>query len=252
MRIGIMGAMQEEIDSIHSHMTDAMTVEHGGRQYYVGKINNIDVVLVFSRWGKVASATTATSLITEFKINQLIFTGVAGASTPELNIGDVVVSKELYQHDMDARPLMPRHQIPLTGITFFKADPALIANARTATTGLLSSLAQKIASNVLEEFNITSPKCVVGTIATGDQFISNRERTAAIMSAQPETAAVEMEGAAVAQVCSDYSIPFVVIRTISDKADHTSAIDFPRFIAQVARHYSEHVVCTMMGRMLNG
>lgn len=250
MRIGIMGAMQEEIDSIHLHMAEAMTIEHGGRKYHVGKINNIDVVLVFSGWGKVASATTATSLITEFKIDRLIFTGVAGASISELNIGDVVVSKELYQHDMDARPLMPRYQIPLTGITFFKASLALIENARTSTVGLFSSLTRKITPDVLEKFNITNPKCVVGTIATGDQFISDRKRTAAIMAEQPETIAVEMEGAAVAQVCNDYSIPFVVIRTISDKADHTSAIDFPRFVEQIARHYSEYIVCEMMGKMM--
>ena len=86
----------------------------------------------------------------------------------------------------------------------------------------------------------------VGTIATGDQFISDAQHTANIMKEKPETVAVEMEGAAVAQVCNDYKIPFVVIRTISDKADHKSELDFPQFIDQVARHYSEHIVQGMM------
>ena len=246
MKLGIMGAMPQEIDSIYSHMTDVTTIKHGGREYHIGKINDHDVVLVFSRWGKVASATTATSLITEFKIDQLIFTGVAGATTPNLNIGDIVISEQLYQHDMDARPLMPRHEVPLTGVTFFKANPALIENARAATDGLFSCLTEKMSSEVLETFKITNPKCVVGTIATGDQFISNSRQTDAIMSEKPETIAVEMEGAAVGQVCGDYNIPFVIIRTISDKADHSAAIDFPKFIEEIAKHYSEHIVTNML------
>ncbi|OGT42863.1 MAG: 5'-methylthioadenosine/S-adenosylhomocysteine nucleosidase [Gammaproteobacteria bacterium RIFCSPHIGHO2_12_FULL_40_19] len=246
MKIGIMGAMPQEVDSILSHMTDVNSIERGSRTYHVGKINSHDVVLVFSRWGKVASATTATSLITEFKIDQLIFTGVAGASSATLNIGDVVVSSQLYQHDMDARPLMPRHEIPLTGMTFFKADAALVRKAHSAAQGVLSTLSQDIPSEELAVFGVTAPKCVVGTIATGDQFIADPARTEAIMAEKPETMAVEMEGAAVAQVCNDYSVPFVVIRTISDKADHLSAIDFPKFIEKIARHYSERIVTSML------
>jgi adenosylhomocysteine nucleosidase len=246
MKIGIMGAMPQEVDSILSHMRNVDVVERGDRKYHVGKIGSHDVVLVFSRWGKVAAATTATSLVGEFRVDQLIFTGVAGASSPNLNIGDIVVSSQLYQHDMDARPLMPRHQIPLTGMTFFKADAALMKNAHAATNGLFSTLSQRIPSGELAAFGITQPKCVLGTIATGDQFIGDAERTDAIMTEQPETAAVEMEGAAVAQVCNDYKVPFVVIRTISDKANHASAIDFPRFIENIARHYAEHIVMGML------
>src|SRR3990167_9585013 len=250
MKIGIMGAMPQEVDSILSHMTDVNSIERGSRTYHVGKINSHDVVLVFSRWGKVASATTATSLITEFKIDQLIFTGVAGASIPDLNIGDVVISSQLYQHDMDARPLMPRHEIPLTGITFFRADAALMRRAQSATRGLLATLSQKISAEELETFNITAPKCVFGTIATCDQFIGDVARTGALLAERPEieetTEAVEMEGAAVAQVCADHNVPFVVIRTISDKADHQSVIDFPGFVEKIARHYSEHIVTGML------
>jgi adenosylhomocysteine nucleosidase len=246
MRIGIMGAMTEEVDSIHSHMTNVKEFEHGDRKYYIGNINSHEVVLVFSRWGKVASAATVTSLITEFKIDHLIFTGVAGAADPSLNIGDIVVSEQLYQHDMDARPLFKKHQIPLTKITFFQADPLLKEKAHRATDGLFASLTAKIPAESLARFNIREPKCRFGTIATGDQFIYSRERTEAILADVPETVAVEMEGGAVAQVCNDYKIPFVVIRTISDKADHTSEIDFPAFINEVARHYSEHIVTGML------
>ena len=246
MTIGIMGAMLEEIDSIHAHMTELSIIERGGRTYHVGKIFNQDVILVFSRWGKVASASTVTSLITEFHIDQLIFIGVAGASSPLLNIGDIVIASQLYQHDMDARPLLPRYQIPLTAMTFFQADSVLIEKARRATKGLFTSLTQKIAADSLASFNITSPKYRIGTIATGDQFIYDQKRTQAIMLEQPETVAVEMEGAAVAQVCTDYAIPFVVIRTISDKADHSAELDFPRFIKEISRHYAEHIVLGML------
>lgn len=242
MKTGIMGAMPEEVDILREQMTDISEVNHGGRKYYLGKLNHIDVVLVFSRWGKVAAAATATSLITEFKINQLIFTGVAGAVFPDLKIGDIVIGAQFYQHDMDARPLFEKYVIPLTGMIFFQADTALIKKAEIACTHFLKSLTESIADSSLKEFGITQPKCIIGSIASGDQFITDPKKTAAILSSQPQTTAVEMEGAAVAQVCHDYSIPFVVIRTISDLANHSAPLDFPKFINQIAKHYSENII----------
>src|SRR3990167_8956640 len=161
MKIGIMGAMPQEVDSILSHMTDVNSIERGSRTYHVGKINSHDVVLVFSRWGKVAAATTATTLITEFKIDQLIFTGVAGASSSDLNIGDIVVSSQLYQHDMRSK-FFPDGEIPLTGITLFKADKSLIAQAQHAGCTLLtqSSSRKKIVEELIA-LGVTNanPKC---------------------------------------------------------------------------------------------
>ena len=130
MILGIMGAMPEEVDIIRNQMMGVSKAQHGSRTYYIGKINGIDVVLAFSRWGKVAASITATSLITKFRIDQLIFTGVAGATAPDLNIGDIVVSGELYQHDLDPRPLFPKHEVPLTGITFFKGSSGKIVERR--------------------------------------------------------------------------------------------------------------------------
>lgn len=246
MTLGIMGAMTEEVASILSHMQNIKEIKHGGRSFHQGDIQGKPVVLVFSRWGKVAAAATATALITEFGVTQLIFTGVAGATTADLAIGDVLISDKLYQHDMDARPIMPRYQIPLTGMTFFTAHAELIEKAQKAIDGLFASLTDKISAKTLTQFAISQPKCLIGTIATGDQFIGDRQKTEAIVREQPDTLAVEMEGAAVAQVCTDYDVPFVVIRTISDKADHTSEIDFPQFIEKVARHYSQHIISNML------
>lgn len=246
MNIGIMGAMPEEIESLEPHLQEIKIVQRGSRSYCTGKLYAHNVTLVFSRWGKVAAATTATALITEFKIDQLIFTGVAGAASPDLNIGDIVISEQLYQHDMDARPLYPQHEIPLTNTTCFKADKKLIQQALIATDGLLSTLIQTIPEAVLKAFDITSPKCMLGTIATGDCFVSDNKQLQALLNAKPETTAVEMEGASVAQVCHDYQVPFVVIRTISDKADHSASIDFPKFVRHIAKHYAEHIVLAMI------
>lgn len=238
-----MGAMTEEVDSICAHMTDLKSVTLGKREYHCGKIDQHEIVLVFSRWGKVAAASTVTSLINLFQIEALIFTGVAGAVSSELNIGDIVVSEKLYQHDVNAEPLMPKHEIPLTGITYFNAHSILASHAFSAAT---RSLATEAIALALKEFSPNPAKCVQGTIATGDQFISDPKKAQEILDDKPETMAIEMEGAAVAQVCEDYELPYVVIRTISDTADHRSTIDFPRFIKEVAGLYSKHIVLDIL------
>lgn len=247
--IGIMGAMPEEINRIHLLMTDQSTVRCGDGEYYCGKIGAHDVVLVSSGWGKVAASCTAAVLCSTFKIDQLIFTGVAGAASSDLNIGDIVISSQAYQHDVDARPFMPQHEIPQLGITFFKADSALVKAAEAAAKDLISSLSQKIPSELIDEFNLTQPKCIIGTIATGDQFISDPAKREAILKEKPETSAFEMEGAAAAQVCFKFQTPFVVIRTISDAANHLSKEAFEKFIQKIASYYSEHIVSHMIMKM---
>ncbi len=242
MKLGIMGAVPEEIDLIRELMTDIQVAELGGRNYYQGKIHGVEVVLVFSRWGKVAAATTASMLIAHFNIDKLVFTGVAGATSLGLNIGDIVISSELYQHDLDDRPFFAKHEVPLTGVTLFSADKSLVKKAEVSAQKLLENIDSYLSSSVLAEFAITNPKCLLGTIASGDLFVSSDEQTATILSERPDTLAVEMEGAAVAQVCYDYAIPYVVVRTISDRADHAAPINFPKFTAEVARFYSKQII----------
>ncbi len=247
MKTAIMGAMPQEVDILLSQMTDIESIMHGNRIYHAGKLNGHDVVLVFSRWGKVAAATTAATLIEKFKINQLIFTGVAGASTPDLNIGDIVISSQLFQHDMKSK-FFPDGEIPLTGMILFKADLELARRAHRAASDLLKT--QSFCENIMRELTALevvnpNPKCVSGIIATGDQFIDNPQQLADIMRQQPDTLAVEMEGAAVAQVCHDYRIPFVIVRTISDGANHLSAEQFPVFVEKIACHYSKHIITNM-------
>ena len=109
-----MGAIPQEVDLIRSDMNITEEVTLGGRTFYVGELHGCDVVLVFSRIGKVAASSVTTTLINLFKIDFLLFTGVAGAVHPDLNIGDIVIGEVLYQHDMDGRPLFPKFHIPLT------------------------------------------------------------------------------------------------------------------------------------------
>jgi adenosylhomocysteine nucleosidase len=242
--IGIMGAMPEEIEGIQALLSNPKEIALGKRTYFTGQINGIDAVIVFSRWGKVAAATTATTLIHEFKITELLFTGVAGAISPELKIGDMVLGKRLIQHDMDARPLMKQYEIPLLSKTYFESDTTHLDRASKAIYSLFenNTLGDIIGTNNLNDFNITQPKLFTGDIASGDQFFSSHEQKEALNTQLPNVLCVEMEGAAVAQVCYEYEVPFSIIRTISDTADDTAHIDFPSFIKKISSKYAAEII----------
>ncbi len=242
MKIGIMGAMIDEITLLKEDLVDVKTESIGNRIYHCGKLYGVDVVLVFSRWGKVASSITATTLITRYNIDQLIFTGVAGATNQNLNIGDIVIGNSLYQHDMDARPIFNQHEIPLTDTIYFAADQTLVSKAHTSAENFLINIEKSISKEILVSFLITNPSIHIGRIASGDVFVSSTSKVNDLIKAVPDVIAVEMEGAAVAQVCADHKIPFVVIRTISDNADHSAAIDFNKFVNCIAKYYSKNII----------
>ncbi|CAN5861820.1 5'-methylthioadenosine/adenosylhomocysteine nucleosidase [soil metagenome] len=243
-KIGIMGAMPEEIDGVVQLLENKQETSLGRRIYYTGSIYGIDTVVVFSRWGKVAAAATATSLILEFGITEIIFTGVAGAIDQTLNIGDIVIGRRLIQHDMDARPLMPQFEIPLLGKTFFETSEAAITKASHAVKELIENdhLQTAIGTETLRQFGINAPKLLAGDIASGDKFFSNNADKESLVSSIPSALCVEMEGAAVAQVCYEYDIPFTIIRTISDTANERSVIDFPLFIKNISSKYSVEII----------
>lgn len=244
--IGIMGAMHEEINSIIELMTAVEEVSYGMRTYYTGYINGIKSVVVFSRWGKVAAATTVTSLIIKFNITDLVFIGVAGAINPTLKIGDIVIADQLVQHDMDARPLMDRYEIPLLGVTYFTPDYKLSAIAAQAVHTIVDNLEQPfIGQNEKDRFCLANPTLHKGNIASGDKFFANQTDKDALFSNLPATLCVEMEGAAVAQVCYEYTIPFAIVRIISDESNEHSPIDFPDFIVSVSSKYSQEIIKNM-------
>ncbi|HEY0840743.1 MAG TPA: 5'-methylthioadenosine/adenosylhomocysteine nucleosidase [Vulgatibacter sp.] len=247
MRIGIMGAMTEEIAGLVEAMGPRREqVEVGRRTYHVGELFGHEVVVVFSRWGKVAAAMTATELLSRHGVSRLLFTGVAGAASPSLAIGDVVVGSVLYQHDMDGSPFFPRHEIPLLGVSGFETDAAARGDARRAVERFLAQRREWISDDAAAEFGIAEPKAVEGEIASGDKFFAEKAELEALRDRLPNVACVEMEGAAVAQVCHEYGVPLTVIRTISDAADEGAPVDFARFVRLVASRYSLGIVRSLL------
>ena len=238
MYTGIISAMKEEIQAVIEVLEIESKQVKGMRTYYVGKLYGKPVVLVFSRWGKVASATTATQLINDFKIDQLVFTGVAGAIHKDVQIGDIIVGKQLFQHDMNASPLVETYEVPLLGKTSFLTNEGKRADLVASSKSFLAEIELFLSKELLTEFNIVSPKVIESDIASGDQFISNKLQSDIISEGLPTVKCVEMEGAAVAQVCFEYNKPFSIIRTISDNANNNAHVDFPKFAHEIASKYA--------------
>ena len=224
-RIALIGAMPEELSAVLAMMPDARCDAVAGRQFWQGQLHGHEVVAVLSGIGKVAAAITATVLIEKFQVHRILFTGVAGGLAPQVKVGDVVVGTELLQHDMNASPLFPPYEVPLLGRARFQADQVM-------TQILLASAARAL------------PQAQVhaGLIISGDQFVSSASESRRLQVALSDALAVEMEGAALAQVCHAYGIPLAVVRTLSDRADDDAHADFSQFVKDVASHYSAAIV----------
>lgn len=236
--IGIMSAMHEELAAVLARMPDEQRVTVAGRDFWVGHWQGHAVVAVLSRIGKVAAATTATVLLERFQVDTLVFTGVAGGMGSGVRVGDVVVANGFVQHDMDASPLFPRHEVPLYGRARFETDVNLSAQLAEAGQQVLAQAAQHLGAGTLADFQLDSPRVHQGLVISGDRFVATSTESQALRLALPDALAVEMEGAAVAQVCHDYAVPFAAVRTISDRADDAAHTDFNRFIREVASRYS--------------
>jgi len=243
IRLGIISALHEEQRGLIGAMQERQVKTRGMREYASGKLWGLDTVCVLSRIGKVAAAATAATLIEHFGVSHLLFTGVAGGAGEGVCVGDIVVGEELVQHDMDSSPLFPRFEIPLTGVSLFAADSMLSSYlVQAASSFLKEDFAKVIHAKDCAKFNLTMPRVHHGLIASGDQFIAHSGKMDLIRQDLPATLAVEMEGAAVAQVCFEFGVPFAVVRTISDSANETSPVDFGSFIQTVAAHYAFHIV----------
>ena len=233
--IGIISAMPEEMQSLLDNLQVSKTIDKGKRTYYQGQLFNNDVVIVFSRWGKVAASATVTQLLNSFDISEVFFSGVAGALQKKLKIGDIVIGTTLIQYDMDASPLYPDMEIPLLNKTSFEtsATPKL----EKATQNFLVDFSKYFNLKTRKEFKLKNPKYHKGLVVSGDQFVNSKNKIRKILKKVPDALCVEMEGAAVAQVCYEYEIPFQIIRVISDNANDNSHIDFPYFANEVAGKY---------------
>jgi adenosylhomocysteine nucleosidase len=228
--VAIVGAMHEEIAALMPCLSGARTLRRAGRDFHVGRLDGHDVILVRSGIGKVAAATTCAVLLDAFGASALLFTGVAGGIGARVRVGDIVVATTLLQHDMDASPLFPRWEVPLTGRARFGADPDWTARFSAACRTLAADRA-RVSAAVHE-----------GLVVSGDRFVATRAESDRLRELLPETLAVEMEGAALAQVCHDFDRPFAVVRTISDRADDAAHGDFQRFVSDIAAPFSRDIV----------
>lgn len=241
-----MSALLDEQRGLLEQLSNPQRVKRAGRTFWCGQWFGHEVVLVLSKVGKVAAATTTTALIEAFGVNQVLFTGVAGGIGDGVKVGDVVVANEFVQHDMDSSPLFARFEIPLYGCATFACDTFLTAMLLEASGQGLS----RATGHFHRENLLPTPTLHSGLIASGDQFVSSAMGAARVrddlLTAGFTALAVEMEGAAVAQVCRDYGVPFAAVRTISDRADDQAHVDFSAFVTQVASPYALAIVQQFM------
>lgn len=220
--IGIIGAMEEEIALLKQKADITDTIEEIGLIFYKGKLHDRNIVLVKSGIGKVNAALCTQILIDRFAVDCIINVGVAGAVYKELSIGDIVISDDTVQHDMDTSAFGdPIGMIPRMKESYFKADKTLIELAKSCSDCLASK------ANVF-----------IGRIASGDQFISSQQGKQKIWQTVQGYCA-EMEGAAIAQACYLNEIPFVIIRSISDDAENKANITYDQFVKIAAANSSE-------------
>lgn len=230
MRTAIVSAMHEELAAVLELMPDESRQTAAGREFWVGHLHGHEVVAVLSRIGKVAAATTATALVERFGVDRIVFTGVAGGLAPGVARGHVVVAESFLQHDLDASPIFPRYEVPLYGVSRFATDAALTERLAEAARAALPTT-----------------RIHRGLVVSGDRFVSTTAESLALQQALPDALAVEMEGAAIAQVCRDYGVPFAAVRTVSDRADDEAHGDFVAFIRDVASRHSAAIVQAFLG-----
>lgn len=217
-KLGIIGAMAIEIETLKSKMTDLTESSHVGMTFYEGTLCGTNVVVVECGIGKVNAALCVQVLCDYFHVSAVVNTGIAGSLCPELDIGDLVISTDAMYHDFTCQDLHPDYlvgQIPGFPVRCFPADPTL----------------QKLALQAVK--NAQAGNVRQGRIASGDQFVGSRERKEKII-ADTQALCTEMEGAAIAHAAWRNGVPFVVIRAISDKADNSAEMDYPSFEALAA------------------
>ena len=229
MKTGLIGAMKEEILLLKHDIQNLKVEKFGSREFYSGTIEGKEVVMCLSGWGKVAAASTATSLINLFNVDQLIFIGLAGSMQAHLDIGDIILADRLIQHDVDLSNLHGFHDIKSPFWKTFDFDIPIYSVNQTlkAIDNFIINLRNKKYPSINSDY---APKIHVGAIGTGDQFVASPGGKERISKRFPEILCTEMEGAAIAQVGADYDIPCTVIRIISDKADEDAHHSFAKFL----------------------
>lgn len=217
--VGIIGAMDEEVDKVKEQMTDVKVGSRASMDFYKGKLGEKEVVVVRSGIGKVNAAMCTQILADLYNVEVVINTGIAGSLKVEINIGDIVLSNDAVQYDMDASNFgYEVGQVPRLDTLAFKANEDLIRHG------------EECCARVNPDIHVFT-----GRVVTGDQFVSQQSKKD-WLSETFGGYCTEMEGAAIAQTCYLNNIPFLIIRAISDKADDSAVMDYPTFEAQAIIH----------------
>jgi len=243
----ILAAMDAELRLLLGHVQGAAMCE-GVPTATRGTLGALPVVVALTGIGKVAAASTAATLIERHRPHAVLFAGLAGSLSAGLRIGDVVIARRFIQHDLDASPLFPRFEVPLTGLAWFDTDPVwrerLFAAAVRAVTDLGSD-----AKAALAALRDGTPEVRWGDVATGDVFVTSTVVRQEVRARVPQADCVEMEGAAVAQVCHARGVPFAACRVISDAADEAAPADFEAFVARVESRLTAAVLLGAMSAL---
>ncbi|KHT00513.1 5'-methylthioadenosine/S-adenosylhomocysteine nucleosidase [Pectobacterium brasiliense] len=229
MKVGIIGAMEQEVTLLRDRIENRQTFQRAGCEIYTGQINGVDVALLKSGIGKVSAALGTTLLLEHSKPDVVINTGSAGGLAPTLNVGDIVVSDEVRYHDAD--------------VTAFGYEPGQMAGCPAAFLADEKLIA--LAQAVIADLQLNA---VRGLVVSGDAFINGAEPLARIRTTFPKAIAVEMEATAIAHVCHQFAVPFVVVRAISDVADKASHLSFDEFLS-VAAQQSTRMVEAILAKL---
>ena len=222
MNIAIMGAMPEEIAPLLEKVGEYKLTEFAGNKYYEASFAGHNLVIAYSKIGKVFSTLTATTMLQKFGAEVLLFSGVAGAINPKLKIGNLIAATKLCQHDLDITAFGHPYGYVPEGKQFIEADASLVSKAK----------------DVAKEMNL---ELMEGTIATGDQFVADPERNKWIGETF-NADALEMEGASVACVCDAMNVPFFILRAISDAADMDASFSFDEFLESSAIESANFII----------
>lgn len=224
MKIGIIGAMAQEVEILQAALTDKTTWEQAGAKFYQGIIDDQEVIVVESGIGKVLASITTSLLIQKYDVDVIINTGSAGGIGQGLAVGDVVLSDQVAYHDVDVTGFGYEYgQLPAGMPLYYEASQELIQAFEQAAKEA--------------ELNTKT-----GLIVTGDTFVNSSEKVQEILSHFPQALACEMEGAAIAQTARQFNVPFIIIRAMSDTAEEEATQSFDEFIIEAGRRSAEMVL----------
>ncbi|CAG76201.1 Mta/Sah nucleosidase (P46) [includes: 5'-methylthioadenosine nucleosidase and S-adenosylhomocysteine nucleosidase] [Pectobacterium atrosepticum SCRI1043] len=229
MKVGIIGAMEQEVTLLRDRIENRQTFQRAGCEIYTGQINGVEVALLKSGIGKVSAALGTTLLLEHSKPDVVINTGSAGGLASTLNVGDIVISDEVRYHDAD--------------VTAFGYEPGQMAGCPAAFPADEKFIA--LAQDAIDDLQLNA---VRGLVVSGDAFINGAEPLARIRTTFPKAIAVEMEATAIAHVCHQFGTPFVVVRAISDVADKASHLSFDEFLS-VAAQQSTRMVEAILAKL---